>query len=224
MQGGAMALFGEKYDEQVRVLSIGDFSTELCGGTHVSHVGEIGLFKIVSETGVAAGVRRIEAVTANRALDWIAESENKLEENIGLLKTKNRSLEKEISRLQAKLASQQGSSLVDQAVDVNDIKVLAANLENINAKQLRETLDQLKGKFDKAVCVLASVNGNKISLVAGVTKNITDKIKAGDLVKHVAAQVDGKGGGRADMAQGGGNNPAKLSEALDSVFEWVTRK
>jgi len=223
MQSGAMALFGEKYDEQVRVLSIGDFSTELCGGTHVGHVGEIGLFKVVSETGVAAGVRRIEAVTANRALDWIAESENKLQENIGLLKTKNRSLEKEISRLQAKLASQQGSNLVDQAVDVNGIKVLAANLENVNAKQLRETLDQVKSKFDKAVIVLASVNGNKISLVAGVTKNITDKIKAGDLLKHVATQVDGKGGGRADMAQGGGNNPAKLSEALDSVFLWVRK-
>ncbi len=223
MQGGAMALFGEKYDEQVRVLSIGDFSTELCGGTHVSYVGEIGLFKIVSETGVAAGVRRIEAVTANRALDWVAESENKLQENIGLLKTKNRSLEKEISRLQAKLASQQGSNLVDQAVDVNGIKVLAANLENVNGKQLRETLDQVKSKFDKAVCVLASVNGNKISLVAGVTKNITDKIKASDLLKHVATQVDGKGGGRADMAQGGGNNPAKLSEALDSVLEWVRK-
>ena len=223
MQSGAMALFGEKYDEQVRVLSIGDFSTELCGGTHVGHVGEIGLFKVVSETGVAAGVRRIEAVTANRALDWIAESENKLQENIGLLKTKNRSLEKEISRLQAKLASQQGSNLVDQAVDVNGIKVLAANLENVNAKQLRETLDQVKSKFDKAAIVLASVNDNKISLVAGVTKNITDKIKAGDLLKHVATQVDGKGGGRADMAQGGGNNPAKLSEALDSVFLWVRK-
>ncbi len=223
MQGGAMALFGEKYDEQVRVLSIGDFSTELCGGTHVGHVGEIGLFKIVSETGVAAGVRRIEAVTANRALDWVADSENKLQENIGLLKIKNRSLEKEISRLQAKLASQQGSSLVDQVVDVNGIKVLAANLENVNAKQLRETLDQLKGKFDKAAIVLASVNGNKISLVAGVTKNISDQIKAGDLVKHVAAQVDGKGGGRADMAQGGGNNPAKLSEALNSVVGWVRK-
>lgn len=221
MQSGAMALFGEKYDEQVRVLSIGDFSTELCGGTHVGHVGEIGLFKIISETGVAAGVRRIEAVTANRAHDWIAESESKLEETIDSLKSKNRSLEKEISRLQAKLASQQGSSLVDQAVDVNGIKVLAANLENVNAKQLRETLDQVKSKFDKAAIVLASVNDNKISLVAGVTKNITDQIKAGDLVKHVAAQVDGKGGGRADMAQGGGNNPAKLSEALDSVFKWV---
>jgi alanyl-tRNA synthetase len=223
MQSGAMALFGEKYDEQVRVLSIGDFSTELCGGTHVSHVGEIGLFKIISETGVAAGVRRIEAVTANHAHDWIAESENKLQDSIDLLKTKNRSLEKEISRLQAKLASQQGSNLVDQAVDVNGIKVLAANLENVNAKQLRETLDQVKSKFDKAAIVLASVNDNKISLVAGVTKNITDQIKAGDLIKHVAAQVDGKGGGRPDMAQGGGNNPAKLSEALDSVLEWVRK-
>jgi alanyl-tRNA synthetase len=223
MQSGAMALFGEKYDEQVRVLSIGDFSTELCGGTHVSHVGEIGLFKIISETGVAAGVRRIEAVTANRAHDWIAESENKLQDTIDSLKSKNRSLEKEISRLQAKLASQQGSNLVDQAVDVNGVKVLAANLENVNAKQLRETLDQVKSKFDKAAIVLASVNGNKISLVAGVTKNITDQIKAGDLIKHVAAQVDGKGGGRPDMAQGGGNNPAKLSEALDSVLEWVRK-
>lgn len=238
INSGAMALFGEKYDEQVRVLSIGDFSTELCGGTHVRQVGEIGLFKIVAETGIAAGVRRVEAITGTRALDWVRDADNtfnkismllktgrdSLEERVAQLLEQNRSKEKEIGRLQAKLASRQSSDLASQAVDVNGIKVLAANLENADMKQLRTTMDQLKEKLGTAAIALATVNGSKILLVAGVTKNATDKIKAGDLVKHLAKQVGGKGGGRADMAQGGGNDPAKLMEALQSVTEWVKNK
>ncbi|RKZ84860.1 MAG: alanine--tRNA ligase, partial [Candidatus Parabeggiatoa sp. nov. 1] len=235
MNSGAMALFGEKYDEQVRVLSIGDFSTELCGGTHVRHAGDIGLFKIVVETGVAAGVRRIEAITGTRALDWVAEADNTINNMMALLKTgreslpdrvaqlleQNRSHEKEINRLQTKLASNQGSDLANQAVEINGIQVLAAQLDNMDVKQLRITLDQLKEKLGTAAIILALVKGNKISLVAGVTKNATDKIKAGDLLSHVAKQVDGKGGGRPDMAQGGGNDPSKLTEALQSVAGWV---
>ena len=238
MNSGAMALFGEKYDEQVRVLSIGDFSTELCGGTHVRQVGDIGLFKIVMETGVAAGVRRIEAITGTRALDWVTEADHSLNHISSLLKTKreslverlsqlleqNRSLEKEINRLQAKLASSQGSDLASQAVDIKGIKVLAAQLDNIDIKQLRITLDQLKNKLGTAAIVLAMVKGTKISLVAGVTPNATAKIKAGDLVKQVAQQVGGKGGGRPDMAQGGGNDPAKLKAALESVTGWLENR
>jgi len=238
MNSGAMALFGEKYDEQVRVLSIGDFSTELCGGTHVHHAGDIGLFKIIVETGVAAGVRRIEAITGHRALDWVAQTNKTLSHLNGLLKTdrdsllervtqlleQNRNLEKELARLQAKVASSQGSDLANQAVEINGIKVLAAQLENMEVKQLRITLDQLKDKLGTAAIVLALVKGNKISLVAGVTKNTTDKIKAGDLLAHVAKQVGGKGGGRPDMAQGGGNDPSKLTDALQSVTEWVTEQ
>ena len=238
MNSGAMALFGEKYDEQVRVLSIGDFSTELCGGTHVRQVGDIGLFKIVMETGVAAGVRRIEAITGTRALDWVTEADHSLNHISSLLKTKreslverlsqlleqNRSFEKEINRLQAKLASSQGSDLASQAVDIKGIKVLAAQLDNIDIKQLRITLDQLKNKLGTAAIVLAMVKGTKISLVAGVTPNATAKIKAGDLVKQVAQQVGGKGGGRPDMAQGGGNDPAKLKAALESVTGWLENR
>ncbi len=235
MNSGAMALFGEKYEEQVRVLSIGDFSTELCGGTHVRHAGDIGLFKIVTETGVAAGVRRIEAISGNYALDWVAEVENTLNQISLLLKTgrdslkdrlvqfieQNRSNEKEIARLQDKLASRQGDDLSNQAVDINGVKVLATHLENVDIKQLRTTLDQLKEKLGTAAVVLSTVKGRKISLVAGVTKNTTNKIKAGELVNHVAKQVGGKGGGRPDMGQGGGNDPSKLAVALQSVTEWV---
>jgi len=238
MNSGAMALFGEKYDEQVRVLSIGDFSTELCGGTHVRQVGDIGLFKIIMETGVAAGVRRIEAVTGTRALDWVTEADHSLNHISSLLKTKresladrlsqlleqNRSFEKEINRLQAKLASSQGSDLASQAIDIKGIKVLAAQLDNVDIKQLRITLDQLKNKLGTAAIVLAMVKDSKISLVAGVTPNTTAKIKAGDLVKQVAQQVGGKGGGRPDMAQGGGNEPAKLKEALESVTGWLENR
>ena len=232
---GAMALFGEKYDEQVRVLSIGEFSTELCGGTHVNYAGDIGLVKIITETGTAAGVRRIEAITGNSALDWVANAENTLNQLSVLLKTKpdsleeklrqlveqNRSKEKEIARLQAKLASSQGDDLANQAVEIKGIKILAAQLDNVDAKQLRNTLDTLKDKLGTAAIILASVKGEKISLVAGVTKNATDKVKAGELLNHVAKQVGGKGGGRAEMAQGGGTEPSKLTAALQSVKEWV---
>ncbi|MDM8560772.1 alanine--tRNA ligase [Candidatus Parabeggiatoa sp. HSG14] len=235
MNSGAMALFGEKYEEQVRVLSIGDFSTELCGGTHVHYAGDIGLFKIVAETGTAAGIRRIEAITGNRALDWVTDTDNTLNKIMSLLKTKresletrvvqlfeqNRHLEKENSKLQEKIALSKGNDLANQAIDINGIKVLAAQLDKMDKKQLRSTLDQLKNKLKTAVIILATVQGDKILLIAGVTENTTDKIKAGDLMKHVAQQIGGKGGGRPDMAQGGGNDPSKLKEALESVMEWV---
>lgn len=232
---GAMALFGEKYGDEVRVLSMSEFSVELCGGTHVSHTGDIGLFKIISESGVAAGVRRIEAVTAEHALDWADKGESQLAEIAAMLKgnredvstrvsqliDKNRTLEKELAQLKGKLASSQGSDLSSQAVDVNGIKVLAANLEGADVKTLRDTLDQLKNKLGTSAIVLAAVNGNKISLVAGVSKDAIDKVKAGDLVNSVASQVGGKGGGRPDMAQAGGDQPENLSAALRSVADWV---
>ena len=232
---GAMALFGEKYGDEVRVLSMSDFSVELCGGTHVSHTGDIGLFKIVSESGVAAGIRRIEAVTAEYALDWADKGESQLSEIAAMLKgnredlsgrvsqlmDKNRSLEKELAQLKGKLASSQGSDLSSQAVEVNGIKVLAANLEGADVKTLRDTLDQLKNKLGTSAIVLAAVSGNKISLVAGVSKDATDKVKAGDLVNSVAKQVGGKGGGRPDMAQAGGDQPDNLPAALKGVVEWV---
>lgn len=232
---GAMALFGEKYGDSVRVLSMSEFSVELCGGTHVSHTGDIGLFKIISESGVAAGVRRIEAVTAEYALDWADKGESQLAEIAFMLKgnrddvstrvsqlmDKNRSLEKELSQLKGKLASSQGSDLSSQAVDVNGIKVLAANLEGADVKTLRDTLDQLKNKLGTSAIVLAAVNGKKVSLVAGVSKDAIDKVKAGDLVNSVASQVGGKGGGRPDMAQAGGDQPENLSAALKSVVDWV---
>ncbi len=238
MNSGAMALFGEKYDAQVRVLSIGDYSTELCGGTHVQQAGDIGLFKIVSETGTAAGVRRIEALTGTRALDWVAQAEQTLNQLMSLVKTgqeslpariaqlleQNRSFEKEISRLQGKLASNQGSDLASQAIEINGIKVLATELKNMDVKQLRITLDQLKEKLGTAAILLATVKDSKISLIAGVTKNATDRVKAGDLMNHIAKKVGGKGGGRPDMAQGGGNDPSQLKGALESVTEWVRNK
>lgn len=232
---GAIALFGEKYGDEVRVLSMSEFSVELCGGTHVSYTGDIGLFKIISESGVAAGIRRIEAVTAEHALDWIDQTESQLSEvsimlkgnrenissRVSQLMEKNRSLEKELEQLKGKLASSQGSDLSSQAVDVNGIKVLAANLEGADVKTLRDTLDQLKNKLGTSAIVLAAVNGEKVSLVAGVSKDATNKIKAGDLVNSVATQVGGKGGGRPDMAQAGGDQPENLSAALKSVVEWV---
>lgn len=232
---GAMALFGEKYGDEVRVLRMSDFSVELCGGTHVSNTGDIGLFKIISESGVAAGVRRIEAVTAEHALDWADKGESQLtaiasmlkgsredlSERVSQLLEKNRSLEKELAQLKGKLASSQGSDLSSQATDVNGIKVLAANLEGADVKTLRDTLDQLKNKLGTSAIVLAAVNDTKISLVAGVSKDATDKVKAGDLVNAVASQVGGKGGGRPDMAQAGGDQPENLPTALKSVVEWV---
>ena len=237
-KSGAMALFGEKYGEQVRVLSIGEFSTELCGGTHVARAGDIGPFKIVSEGGVAAGVRRIEAITGPAALERLSELDalqnrlaallkttpDKLEGRIAHLVEQARSTEKELEKLQAKLASAQGSDLASQAVEIQGVKVLAAKLEGADVKRLRETLDQLKNKLGHAAIVLAAVDGDKISLVAGVTQDLTVQVKAGELVNFVARQVGGKGGGRPDMAQAGGNNPAALPGALQGVVEWVAGK
>lgn len=232
---GAMALFGEKYGDEVRVLSMSNFSVELCGGTHVKRTGDIGLFKIESESGIASGVRRIEAITGERAFSYISEKQKKLGNIAGMLKTndgqaeeklrqlmdKNRALEKELEQLKGKLASSQGSDLASQAVDVNGIKVLAANLEGADVKTLRDTLDQLKNKLGTSAIVLAAVNGEKVSIVAGVSKDAISKIKAGDLVNSVATQVGGKGGGRPDMAQAGGDQPENLSAALKSVPNWV---
>jgi len=235
---GAMALFGEKYAEQVRVLRMGDFSTELCGGTHVSAVGEIGLFKITAETGIAAGVRRIEAVTGQRAIEWMEADEERvqrvaemiksgreeIEEKLSQILDRNRKLEKELEQLKAKLASAAGSDLAAGAVSLGEVKVLAAQLEGADPKALRETLDQLKNKLGSAVILLATVEGGKVSLVAGVTKDLTDRLKAGELVKLAAEQVGGKGGGRPDMAQAGGNNPQALPQALALVQPWVEQQ
>ncbi|MDX1457948.1 MAG: alanine--tRNA ligase [Marinobacter sp.] len=236
---GAMALFGEKYGDSVRVLSMGtdNFSVELCGGTHVSRTGDIGLLKIVSEGGISSGVRRIEAVTGFNALNWIDETDQKLKETAQLVKgsrdtvvdkvqatvERTRQLEKELEQLKAKLASSAGSDLASSAVEVKGLKVVAAELDGADRKALMETADQLKNKLGEGVVVLASVDDGKVTLVAGVTKSATNRIKAGDLMKHLAAQVDGKGGGRPDMAQGGGSDPAKLPGALQGVAEWVDK-
>ena len=238
MQSGAMALFGEKYGDKVRVLSMGDFSVELCGGTHVQHAGDIGLLKITAETGIASGVRRIEAVTGEAALQWVAANEARMQriaelvkgsrddvaEKVAQLQEKNRSLEKELQQLKGRLASNQGSDLAAQAVEINGIKVLAARMDGADTKTLRDTLDQLKNKLGSAAVVLGAVDGNKITLVAGVTKDQTATIKAGELVNQVATQVGGKGGGRPDMAQAGGNQPEHLDAALASVAAWVAAK
>jgi alanyl-tRNA synthetase len=238
IKAGAMALFGEKYGDEVRVLSMGGFSTELCGGTHVRRTGDIGFFKIVSESGVASGIRRVEAVTANGALAWVHEQESKLTQAAHVLKAQPqeltqklgqildnvKSLEKELSRLKSKLASSQGDDLADQAVTVGPAKVLAAKLDGADAKTLRETMDKLKDKLKSAAIVLGAVEGDKVTLIAGVTADLTAKVKAGELVNFVAQQVGGKGGGRPDMAQAGGTDPTKLSEALDSVSDWVKQR
>lgn len=237
LKTGAAALFGEKYGDVVRVLEIG-FSTELCGGVHVERTGDIGLFKIASEGGVAAGVRRIEAVTGEAALNWVHDANNRLTQVSRLVKSsaqevvektesllnRNRSLEKELEQLKAKLASAAGNNLADQAKTMGDIKVLAANLEGADPKSLRDTLDQLKNKLGAAVIVLAAVKGDKVSLIAGVTKAETKQFKAGELVNHVAAQIGGKGGGRPDMAQAGGSDAQALPAALASVEAWVQER
>ena len=236
---GAMALFGEKYGDTVRVLSMGSdaYSVELCGGTHVARTGDIGLFRITSESGISSGVRRIEAVTGFGALEWVEETEQTLREAAKLVKgsreslvekvqqtlDRNRQLEKDINALQAKLASSAGSDLASSAVDVAGLKVVASEMEGADRKALMETADQLKNKLGEGVVVLASVEDGKVTLVAGVTKSATGRIKAGDLMKYLAAQVDGKGGGRPDMAQGGGNDPSKLADALAGVPAWVEK-
>ncbi|WPL15986.1 Alanine--tRNA ligase [Thiorhodovibrio winogradskyi] len=237
-RSGAVALFGEKYGDQVRVLRMGDFSVELCGGTHVRAVGDIGLFKILSETGISSGVRRIEAVAGEPALRWVEDEESRLhriaelvkgsptdvDDKVSQLAERARRLEKELEQLKGKLASAAGSDLAQQAIDINGIKVLAAQLEGVDPKSLRDTLDQLKNKLGSGVLVLATENAGKASLIAGVTKDLTDRFKAGDLIKVVAAAVDGKGGGRPDMAQAGGNNPAAIPASLALVEPWVRER
>ncbi|WP_019583274.1 alanine--tRNA ligase [Thioalkalivibrio sp. ALE16] len=238
MESGAVALFGEKYGDQVRVLKIGT-SVELCGGTHVDRTGDIGLFRITSEGGVAAGIRRIEAVAGEVALRWVDQQLGYLDaiadrlragrgeaaDKVAQLQERSRELEKQIEQLKGKLASQAGSDLASQAQEVGGVQVLAAKVEGVEPKALRDMVDQLKQKLGKAVVVLGTATGEgKVSLVAGVTKAETGQFKAGDLVGHVAAQVDGKGGGRPDMAMAGGQSPDKLDAALASVADWVRER
>ena len=235
---GAMALFGEKYGDQVRVLRMGDFSIELCGGTHVKAVGDIGLFRVTSETGIASGVRRIEGVSGAKAIELMETDDDRLhqvarlvkagredvDEKVAQLVERNRSLEKELEQVKAKLASAAGSDLAANAVAVDGVRIVAATLEGAEPKSLRDTVDQLKNKLGSAVIVLATVKGEKVSLVAGVSKDRTDALKAGELVKFVAEQVGGSGGGRPDMAQAGGSDAAALPAALGSVESWVREK
>ena len=235
---GAMALFGEKYGDEVRVIGMGEFSTELCGGTHVKRCGDIGLFKIVSEGGVAAGIRRVEAVTGDGAVEYIQKQQHILMEAAGALKAQPqeviqkiaqvldnvKALEKELARLKSKLAAAQGDDLSSSAVDVKGIKVLAAEIDGADAKALRETLDKLKDKLGSAAIVLGAREGDKVTLIAGVTADLTSKVKAGELVNHVASQCGGKGGGRPDMAQAGGTLPDNLPKALESVAAWVSER
>ncbi len=241
IRAGALAFFGDKYGEEVRVVGMGDVSTELCGGTHVRRTGDIGFFKIVSESGVAAGIRRVEAVTGEAALAWVQQVEKDVDElafELGFqkaslgqirkraasLQEENRSLEKELARLKSRLAASQGEDLAGQAVEVKGARVLAATLEGADAKTLRETMDRLKDRLKSAAIVLGAAEGRKVTLIAGVTADLTAKVKAGELVNYVAQQVGGKGGGRADMAQAGGNDPAKLAAALQTVRPWVEQR
>jgi alanyl-tRNA synthetase len=232
---GAMSLFGEKYESDVRVLSVGDFSMELCGGTHVERAGDIGFFKVVSESGVAAGVRRIEAVTGEAAFEWVVHTDQMLRDVASLLRgsrddvdekvreliERSRRLEKEVQQLKSKLASGQSGDLSAQAKDVGGIKVLAAQVDSSDAKALRDAVDQLRNKLGSSVIVLATVKEGKVVLVAGVSADLITQFKAGEIVGSVAAQVGGKGGGRADFAQAGGTQPENLSAALAGVETFV---
>ncbi|WP_018983388.1 alanine--tRNA ligase [Salinimonas chungwhensis] len=235
---GAMALFGEKYDEKVRVVTMGPFSIELCGGTHVARTGDIGLFKIVAESGIASGVRRIEAVTGEAAIDVVQRQQTLLNEAAVLLKTdtsnvvnrlsalqaQTKELEKTLSATKQKLASQQGADMLEQAQTINGVKVLVTRLDGIEPKALRGMVDDLKNRIGEGIVVLGVAGDNKVSLIAGVTKQLTSKVKAGELVNFVAGQVGGKGGGRPDMAQAGGDQPENLGAALDSVTSWLSDK
>jgi alanyl-tRNA synthetase len=235
---GAMALFGEKYDSDVRVVSMGKLSVELCGGTHVTNTGDIGLFKIMSEAGIAAGVRRIEAVTGSHAVEQIQCQETKLVAAASILKAdssnlvdkaqalvdRNKQLDKLVNELKGQIASQQGAGLMDKVVEINGHKVLIAQLDGVDAKTLRGSVDELKNKLGSGIVVAAVVDGDKVSLVVGVTKDLTGKVKAGELVNMVAMQVGGKGGGRPDMAMAGGSDATALPTALASVNEWLADK
>ena len=235
---GAMALFGEKYGDEVRVVSMGDFSVELCGGVHVGRSGDIGAFKIIAEMGIASGVRRIEAVTGVAAVGYFNNQSNKINKLSSLLKASNdevedklsqvlsklKAQEKEIAQLKSKMATQTGKDLTADAVEIDGVKVLAVNLEGVDSKSLRDTMDQLKNKLGSAIIMLATSEGSKVSLCAGVTKDQVKRVKAGDLVNMVAAQVGGKGGGRPDMAMAGGSQPENIESALASVNAWVEQQ
>ncbi len=234
---GAMMLFGEKYGDEVRVLEIGS-SKELCGGTHVQRTGDIGLFKIVAESGVAAGVRRVEAVTGSHAVQYVQDLEDMVNQAAAALKTQPaelsariaqmqtdmKALEKELAAAKGKLASSQGDELATGAVDIKGVKLVAVKLAGADAKTLRDTMDKLKDKLKTAVIVLAAVDGDKVQIAAGVTADTTARVKAGELANFVAQQVGGKGGGKPDMAMAGGTEPAKIAQALASVQAWVTER
>jgi alanyl-tRNA synthetase len=235
---GAMALFGEKYDAEVRVLTMGDFSTELCGGTHASRTGDIGLFRIISESGTAAGVRRIEAMTGEGALanlfqqndvihdlaQLVKGDSKNLTDKVKALLERTRLLEKELQQLKSQQAAQESASLTDNVKIINGVKVLVSKLDNIEPKMLRTMVDDLKNQLGSAVIVLATVADDKVSLIAGVTKDLTDRIKAGELISHLAGLVGGKGGGRPDMAQAGGTDVSALPAALAGVEAFLTAK
>ncbi len=235
LKTGAMALFGEKYGDKVRVLRFGDLSTELCGGTHVSRVGDIGQFKIVSESAIGSGVRRIMAVVGEAAIEHIQSMERQLQAVAHTLKVspeaspkrlkqvleRNHQLEKDLAAVKSSLASSGSDSLLDNVKEINGINVLAARLDDVDASDLRDSIDHLKDRLGSAVIVLSSVDGDKVRIAVGVSKDLTTRIKAGNLVNFVAGQVGGKGGGRPDFAQAGGNRPDLLDEALTSVSAWV---
>lgn len=232
---GAMALFGEKYGEKVRVLSMGEFSMELCGGTHAKRTGDIGIFKIISETGIASGIRRIEAVTGENALHWIDKLENQIDAAANLLKTNRdnllsklehqteqiKKLEKELDKLQQKDAANLIQKLINQKKEINGVQVIVEKIPDVDVKTLRTMVDQLKDKLQTAVIVLATVENNYVQIVVGVTKNLTSKISASELINHIAKQIGGKGGGRLDMAQGGGANVDKLEPAMQSIEKLI---
>jgi len=238
IQAGALAFFGDKYGDRVRVLRFGEFSTELCGGTHVGRIGDIGAFKIIAETGISAGVRRIEAVAGRQAVVWMQQTERTLRELSGQLKVgaehlaervgqvldRSRALEKEMERLQHKLAAARSSDLGADARNIGGVKVLAAKLDSVDPNSLRDTVDQLKSRLGSAVIVLGTSGEQGVRLVAGVSDDLTGQFRAGELVNHVAAQVGGKGGGRADFAQAGGKDAGQLAEAIESVYDWVEAK
>jgi alanyl-tRNA synthetase len=235
LETGATALFGEKYGDRVRVLSFGDFSVELCGGTHVSRVGDIGQFKIVEETAIAAGIRRVVAVAGEAAVQRIQTMDTQLKDLAGVLKIapdamegrlrqileRSKSLEKEVEELKSKMASASGDELADRAVEINGLKVLSARLDGIDSKSLRDTVDRLKDRLGSSVVVIGSADEDKVRLAAGVSKDLLARIQAGNLVNFVAQHVGGKGGGRPDFAQAGGSQPENLDEALEKVQTWI---
>jgi alanyl-tRNA synthetase len=228
---GALAFFGDKYGDKVRVMRLGDFSMELCGGTHVNRAGDIGLFKLTSESGIAAGVRRIEAVTGRGAVDWVLAGEEVLRGLAGLVKggrddvsqkvrqliDRTRSLEREVEGLKSRLAAGSSRNLLDEVREINGVKLLVARIDGADSQALRATADQLKDKLGSGIVVLGSVEDDKVRLVAGVTRDLCERFRAGDIIKPVAAAVGGSGGGRPDFAQAGGSEPAKLDAALAGV-------